>query len=277
MFHGGEGAAFTTLLIMSSEGGWTRRGLFWGAGLAAVAASAAAGAETTQYDATATVRANGDAASHLDRGDATTVKVIWRAKTTEKVLALTFDDGPGERLTRPLLDVLREEKVRASFGVVGSRAAKMRDVIARDVSDGHDLINHSWSHPDLCLMDINGITRELERTDQLLYELTGSRPTMVRPPFGRVNGALLQHVAASHQSLLMWQMRFAEDIYDSAGLAAHVLDSLEPGLIVLGHDVGSRRRDIGIGAVPAIIKGARERGYRFVTATEMLELDAAST
>ena len=241
---------------------------------AAAAVGAGASTKATAYEDVANARKTASATSHLDLGEATTVKTLWRAKTTQKVLALSFDDGPGTPLTRQLIDVLREERVRASFGIVGSRAHQLRDLVRAEIRDGHELFNHSWSHPDLSAMDTDAIRVELERTDQLLYELSGARPAFVRPPFGRINGVLLQHVAKSHQSLLMWHMRFAEDIYDSAGLAQHVVDNLSPGMIVLGHDVGSARRAIGIGAVPAIIRGARKRGYSFVTPSELLELDA---
>jgi peptidoglycan/xylan/chitin deacetylase (PgdA/CDA1 family) len=256
----------------------SRRALFTGVGVGAAAvAGAGASARATGYGDVVSARRTASTTSHLDLGNATSVKTLWRANTTEKVLALSFDDGPGTPLTRPLLEVLREEKVRASFGIVGSRATLMRDVIRDEISGGHELFNHSWSHPDLSLLEYDRIRIELERTDQLLYELSGARPAFVRPPYGRINGVLLQHVAQSHQSLLMWQMRFAEEIYDSAGLAAHVVDNLSPGMIVLGHDVGPARRAIGLGAVPAIIRGARKRGYSFVTPSELLALDAEAS
>ena len=199
--------------------------------------------------------------------------MLWRANTTNKVMSLTFDDGPGPTLTSPLLDALAEAKVRATFCLVGKRAYLHRDLVKRQMQAGHELANHTWHHSDLSQLDYKQQQTELERTDQLLYELTGQRPAMIRPPWGRINGALLDHAARNGQHVLLWDMRFHESLYDSPGNAEWVLRTMRPGSVLLGHDAGSANRYIGTQAVPAIIMGARARGWEFVTASEMLALD----
>jgi len=165
--------------------------------------------------------------------------------------------------------------VRVTFSLVGKRAFAHRDLVRRQLAAGHELANHTWSHADLSRLDSTRQQAELERTDQLLYELSGKRPAMIRPPYGRVNGALLEHAARNGQHVLLWDMRFHEGSYDSAGNAAWVLKTMRPGSILLGHDAGSANRYVGTQAVPAIIEGAKRRGYEFVTASEMYELDGA--
>lgn len=228
-----------------------------------------------RYRDVAAARERGLAATYAERSSATGLQVLWRAETTRKVAALTFDDGPGAELTAGLLDVLRTAKVRATFLLVGSRAKERPDLVRRQAREGHEVGNHSWSHRDLSLLSYDEIRGELERTDELLEDLTGRRPAVVRPPFGRINGALLQHVAIARQGVLLWDVRLREGDLDAPGNVAWVGENLRPGTIVLCHDAGSDNRYIGIQAIPGIVATARERGFEFVTASEMFELDNA--
>lgn len=236
---------------------------------------AVAGVGVTTYNERASVRSRASA-SVAASSTARSVRVLWRAETDRKVMALTFDDGPGDKLTRPLLDALREERVPATFSLVGREATTRRNIVEQQLTDGHELVNHTWSHADLCLLPLDELSRELERTDQLLYELSGKRPRFIRPPFGRVSGALLQHAAVNGQDLLLWDVRFDEAKFDSAGNVTYVQSKMGPGSILLGHDAGRADRYIGTQAVPGLIREAKARGYQFVTASVMAELDAAS-
>jgi peptidoglycan-N-acetylglucosamine deacetylase len=245
-----------------------------GLGVAGVVGAGGAGAAVRYRDVTA-ARERNDGATVATHSDATSLRVLWRARTDEKVMAFTFDDGPGEELTAGLLDVLREEQVRATFCLVGERARELPGLVRTQVGRGHELANHSWSHADLGLLDYEGVKRELERTDDVLADLSGGRrPAVIRPPYGRVNGALLQHAARTGQDVLLWDMRFRESELDTEGNAQHVLANLRPGTVLLGHDAGKSNRRIGIEAVPAIIKEAKARGYAFLTASEMFDLDS---
>jgi peptidoglycan/xylan/chitin deacetylase (PgdA/CDA1 family) len=253
-----------------------RRTVLRAAGLGLVgAAGAGGGGAAVRYRDVSAARERNDGATVAQHSDATGLRVLWRARTEEKVMAFTFDDGPGEELTAGLLDVLRSEKVRATFCLVGERARELPGLVRTQVSHGHELANHSWSHADLGLLDYGQIRSELERTDEVLADLAGGRrPAVIRPPYGRVNGALLQHAAQSGQDVLLWDMRFLESELDTEGNTAHVLSHLRPGTVLLGHDAGKSNRHIGIGAVPGIIAEAKSRGYSFLTASEMFELDA---
>ncbi len=247
-------------------------GALAGVGLVGVGGASAA-ANTTRGQDIAAARGRGDGATVAQLSSATSLRVLWRANTVTKVMALTFDDGPGSRLTAPLLEVLREERVRATFSLVGKRAHQYQDLVRAEMRSGHELANHSWSHADLSLLTYDGLKPELERTDQLLYELSGRRPAVIRPPYGRLNGGLLQYAARADQGILLWDLRFQESALDSAGNAAYVLDQMRPGSVLLGHDAGSANRYVGTQAVPAIIKEAKQRGYTFLTASEMFEVD----
>lgn len=251
-----------------------RRSLLTAAGVVGVAGVAAVSGGLVWRDDVANARQHADGATTAELSTATSLKVLWRANTTHKVMALTFDDGPGPTLTSPLLDVLAENKVRATFSLVGRRAHLRKDLVRRQMRQGHELANHTWSHQDLSQIGPAAQQRELESTDQILYDLTGRKPAVIRPPYGRINGDLLAYAARNAQQIVLWDMRFHESLYDSAGNAQYVMDHLRPGSILLGHDAGSRNRYVGTQAVPAIIRMAKDRGYEFLTASEMLELDA---
>ncbi len=255
-----------------------RRGVLRG-GVAALAVAAGVGGAVaaTSYSDRADARMRGGAAEVPDLGGVRSVHVMWRAHTTDPVMALTFDDGPGATLTAPLLEVLREEKVRATFCLVGQRAYEHRDLVRQQMRDGHELANHTWTHADLSLLEYDLVRVELDRTDQLLAELTGRGPAVIRPPYGRLSGAVLERAALAHQDVLLWDVRFQESRFDSAGNAAYVLDSIGPGSVLLGHDNGSATRHIGTQAVPEIIREAKRRGYTFLTASEMLARDHPPT
>jgi peptidoglycan/xylan/chitin deacetylase (PgdA/CDA1 family) len=253
----------------------SRRNVLRAAGVGVVAALGAAGAAgTTRYRDVAAARGRGDAATVSTLSAATSLPVLWRVRTEQKVMALTFDDGPGAELTPTLLDILAAEKVRATFCLVGERAYELPELVRAQVRTGHELANHSWSHADLSLLGHEQLARDLERTDELLATLGGRRPAVIRPPYGRINGALLQHAAVAGQGVLLWDMRFLERELDTGGNAAYVLENVRPGTVLLAHDAGRSDRQIGIDAVPAVIRGAKERGYSFLTASEMFALDA---
>ncbi|HUR73234.1 MAG TPA: polysaccharide deacetylase family protein [Sporichthya sp.] len=234
-------------------------------------AGTAVGAE--RYHEVASARRRGDGATVATLSSATSLDVLWRARTDRKVMALTFDDGPSAAHTERLLDDLRAAKARATFAVVGRNAARFRDLVRRQHTDGHEVANHTWSHVDLSLHEYARCRRELERTDELVTDLTGCPTAVIRPPFGRINGAMLQYAAQTGQKVVLWDMRLLEDEFDAAGNTGYVLDHLRPGTVVLAHDAGLAKRRVGMAAIPGILAGARKLGYEFVTVSEMFELD----
>ena len=235
------------------------------------ATGAAAGFESATYRDIATDRelARADVPDHSDRHS---IRILWRARTTEPVLALTFDDGPTERFTRPLLDVLEEARVPATFAITGKRALAQRQEIKREASGRHELMNHMWSHGDVSQLSAGQIGRELDRTDELLRSL-GVTTAFTRPPYGRLTGAFITAAADRGKAIAMWDDRFYERDYGSARNAERLAARFRPGMIILGHDGGSGPHDVGISALPLLIAAARKAGYRFVTLSEMLALD----
>ena len=119
-------------------------------------------------------------------------------------LALTFDDGPHPIHTPQLLDVLQAAHVCATFFVVGKDAQQHPDLIRRIVQEGHELGNHTWSHSEPSQTSPQQFLDETQRTDSLLYELTGMTPTAMRPPKGELNWKKLTGLWRQQKTVALW-------------------------------------------------------------------------
>lgn len=178
-------------------------------------------------------------------------------------VALTFDDGPVPAGTGAVLDALRVRGVQATFFVVGSRVAAYPGWVVRAAAEGHAIGNHTWNHEQLTRLSDAAIVSTLQRTnDQLAF--TGiRRPTLVRPPYGAHSGRVDAVIRSQGWIPLLWSV----DPQDWRGgsppaIASYVLGRLHPGAVILLHD-GIRRSGITAEALPAIIDGARARGFCF--------------
>jgi len=101
-------------------------------------------------------------------------------------IAMTFDDGPSATLTPKLLDLLAAHHIKATFFVIGENVAEHPDIVARAAREGHEIGNHSWSHPNFAKMSDQGVRSQLQRTDDAIKSATGMRPMLLRPPYGSI-------------------------------------------------------------------------------------------
>ena len=184
--------------------------------------------------------------------------------TGEKTLMLTFDDGPSE-YTSGLLGVLSELHVPATFFVLGKRATAMPELVRAIAEAGHDLGIHGWSHKAFTELTTEGLSSEVGRTQAKIRELTGSECRDVRPPYGRYDGPAVSWLASQDLVTWLWtaDARDYEPTTSVDQIVRNTLLSLTPGGIVLMHDGGGDRSKT-VQALPRIIEGARDRGFRFV-------------
>src|ERR1700720_2766842 len=101
-------------------------------------------------------------------------------------IALTFDDGPSAKLTPKLLDLLGTHHIKATFFVIGQNVADHPEIVARAAREGHEIGNHSWSHPNFAKMSQENVRSQLQRTDDAIKNAIGKRPTLLRPPYGSI-------------------------------------------------------------------------------------------
>lgn len=180
-----------------------------------------------------------------------------------KLVALTFDDGPGY-YTERLLDGLKERDVRATFFCLGSLAERSPDLIRRMVAEGHQLANHSYDHPNLNELSTSGALYQLSRTDQIFNEITGGSETYyVRPPYGNTTQAIRSQMTAP---VVIWSVDTIDwQLLNAAAVEKKILADTFDGSIVLMHDIHRTTVDAILSALDTLI----ERGYEFVTVKEL--------
>ncbi|MEU8815446.1 polysaccharide deacetylase family protein [Actinoplanes sp. NPDC048796] len=200
------------------------------------------------------------------------VQIHYFQPTAEKLVALTFDDGPLPDYTPRFLDALDKAQVPATFFLVG-RHLEANSSLVRNRLDRHEVANHSWSHDDLATLDLAGARRELERTHEAIRKYLGREPTLMRPPYGHLGGSTVLAADAMGYDIVLWshQMRERQYASDPEAQARDLIDSMRPGSIILAHDAGTKRRLVALDALPTMIAGLRSRGYRFVTVSELLK------
>ncbi|MFJ9948230.1 polysaccharide deacetylase family protein [Kitasatospora sp. NPDC091207] len=191
---------------------------------------------------------------------------------TAPVVALTFDDGPHPRYTPRVLDVLARYDAPAAFFCIGLHALAHPAVVRRVSAEGHTLGNHSWSHAYLPDLGPTGLADQLGFTaDTLVHAGGGPRPPRwLRPPYGGRSPELLHAVAGLGLTTVLWDVD-AKD-WSRPGpeaIAQRVLSQVRPGSVVLMHDGGGDRSQT-VAALPAVITGLRDRGYRVVDLEELL-------
>jgi peptidoglycan/xylan/chitin deacetylase (PgdA/CDA1 family)/glycosyltransferase involved in cell wall biosynthesis len=189
--------------------------------------------------------------------------------TGEKILALTFDDGPSD-FTPDVVRVLSSYDVPATFFVLGERTASMPEIVRSIAEAGHGVGIHGWTHTAFTELDPGVLDADLSRTSDLLQNLTGSEYRNIRPPYGRYDGELVSALADRQLATWLWTADAGDWSVDAsaAQIAKKALRSLTPGGIVLLHD-GGGNCSATIRALPRIIEGALARGFRFVTLDEV--------
>jgi peptidoglycan-N-acetylglucosamine deacetylase len=195
--------------------------------------------------------------------------VYNRCETTEPVIAITFDDGPDPVLTPRLLDMLKERQIKATFFLVGRNVAAFPAVVKRMVEEGHEVANHSWSHPLLTGLGQDGVESQLRRTHDAIVKACGVEPHLYRPPYGAIGISQRARIEKSFgYSAILWDVdpldwkkpRSAQKVYDS------VLTLTKPGSIILCHDI----HETTIAAMPAVLNDLKARGYVFATVTQLI-------
>lgn len=200
-------------------------------------------------------------------------EIIDRVETSEKVVALTFDDGPTPGRTQQILEILGENEVRATFFLNGKPMEENPGEARLIVEAGHEVGNHSYSHQRMVFKSRDFVAGELERTDKLIREAGYEGPIHFRPPYGKKLFVLPKYLAEKNIKSITWDVAaesYGEDMQDSRALVERTLSEVRPGSIVLMH-VMFASRESSMQAVPEIIGGLRNRGYRFVTVSEILE------
>jgi peptidoglycan-N-acetylglucosamine deacetylase len=193
--------------------------------------------------------------------------ILYHGNRSLKEIALTIDDGPHTPTGDQLLDILKQEKVKATFFVVGRKMRERPDLVERMVAEGHEIANHTQDHYRLPTLKPDQMRRELNDPDIELYRIAGRHMDLMRPPGVQYNQKVLDVARELGYETITVSVA-AKDFEDVTPdfIVRRVLSRTTNGSIILLHD----DRQSTVYALPRIIEGLRRQGYRFVTVSEML-------
>ena len=187
---------------------------------------------------------------------------IWGGLNTEKVVALTFDDGPKPGVTEPLLDVLRQERVPATFFVIGKHVTEYPALTKQIADAGMEIANHSYTHRNLTKLTEKEVSQEVMQTQAAVQLATGRAPRILRPPGGNWNPRVAQTTRSWGLTPCMWTVDvYGSEVIGAQQVADAVLTQVRPGSIILMHN----GKVSTLQALPTIIRALRSRGYAFAT------------
>jgi peptidoglycan/xylan/chitin deacetylase (PgdA/CDA1 family) len=186
-------------------------------------------------------------------------------------IAMTFDDGPHATNTPKLLDLAAKRHIKLTFFVLGECVQQNPAVLQREVAEGHEIGNHSWSHPNLAKLSDEAVRSQLRRTEDIIVKTAGVKPKLMRPPYGELTKR--QRVWVNHDfgyKVILWDV----DPLDwkrpgPSVVARRIIAGARPGSIILSHDIHPPT----IEAMPQVFDALLAKGFKFVTVSELLAMN----
>jgi peptidoglycan-N-acetylglucosamine deacetylase len=196
-------------------------------------------------------------------------QLFERGPDARRAVALTFDDGPHPDLTPQVLEILRRYDARATFFCVGINALAYPELVARTVEEGHQVGNHTWSHPFLPDLTRDQVLRQVDATNEALAKAAGGENTLVRPPYGARTPSVLGWLAKHGMVTALWDVDAGDWAAPGVEAVTHnVLSRVRPGSVVLMHDAGGDRSQT-VAALPRIVEKLLADGYELGTVDEV--------
>jgi peptidoglycan-N-acetylglucosamine deacetylase len=188
-------------------------------------------------------------------------------------IAMTFDDGPHPILTPRLLDMLKVRGIKATFFLIGQNAAEYPDIVRRMAAEGHEIGNHTWSHPQLTKLNPAALREEIDRTSSTIAEIIGKPVLIMRPPYGATSDYINHWINREFgMKVILWSVDPLDWKYrNSARVERQILAGARPGAIILSHDIHATT----VAAMPDVFDSLLAKGYKFVTVSELIAMDEA--
>lgn len=195
--------------------------------------------------------------------------VIWSGNERLNKIALTFDDGPNPKFTEKILKILDEYKVPATFFLIGQHAQAYPGLVKKIFEGGHEIGNHTYSHIELVKVESPDVKLEIQKTRQIIREITGHSSVLFRPPWGRFDNRVLQELALRKFDIVLWSVDSRDWSLPGGGvIKKNILSNVRNGSIIVCHD---NNKQI-VKVLPKVIKILKKRGYEFVTLHKMIAL-----
>ncbi len=203
------------------------------------------------------------------------VKVTYvSCKVPGQEISMTFDDGPHPELTPRLLDMLQDWGLKASFFLIGRNARAFPKIVQRIIAEGHEVGNHSWTHPVLAKLGDVKVRTELKSTHEAIVQACGVAPRIFRPPYGAITAKQKQWIAAEFgYSTILWSVD-TNDWKDRNAqiVSGRILNEARPGSIILAHDI----HPTSVEAMPLALPALRDKGMKFQTVSGLISLEAGA-
>ncbi|MBN3884131.1 MAG: polysaccharide deacetylase family protein [Nostoc sp. JL34] len=199
--------------------------------------------------------------------------IIESAKLSpeQKVIALTFDDGPWPESTAQVLDILKKNQIKGTFFVVGENVKNFPNLLKQEIAEGHVIGNHTWHHW-YQFLNPQAAAYEIDHTEDVIFKTTGLKTNLFRPPGGVMHNGVVDYARNSKYAIILWSSDSVDYSRPAVSrLISNVFREAKPGGIVLMHDGGGNRSRT-VQALPEIIANFRNQGYRFVTIPELLQI-----
>lgn len=200
------------------------------------------------------------------------VDIAWMGYTNQKVVALTFDDGPDPAFTPQVLKVLQKYHVPATFFTLGASVDQYPEIVKAENKAGHLIGNHTYSHSRLSTLSTGEIRAEIIEADAEIKKAIGKTPEFFRPPYEELTENILTVSRDQHKQIILSTITLEhESAKTPKAKAERVLQLVFPGAIILAHD-GRLNRSETVAALPILIKGLTTKGYRIVSLKALLHL-----
>jgi peptidoglycan-N-acetylglucosamine deacetylase len=186
-------------------------------------------------------------------------------------IAMTFDDGPSPETTPRLLDILKQRNIKATFFMIGQNAERNPAIVQRILAEGHEIGNHSWTHPQLSKLSDDRVTEEVNKTQAAIKNACGYTPVLLRPPYGAITARQKQWIEQQFGlSVIIWSV----DPFDwkrpgASVIEQRILAGARPGAIILSHDIHKQTVD----AMPATLDALAAKGFKFVTVSQLIAMN----
>ena len=194
-----------------------------------------------------------------------------QAHVDQPYVAMTFDDGPSAENTPRLLEMLKQRNIKATFFLIGQNVASNPDLVRRILAEGHEVGNHSWTHPQLSKLSDQRVSFEITKTQDAIKDASGFTPTLLRPPYGAITSRQREWIENQFGlSIILWSV----DPFDwkrpgASVITQRILTQARPGAIILSHDIHKQTVD----AMPATLDGLMRKGFKFLTVSQLIALN----
>lgn len=205
---------------------------------------------------------------------------IYKANVPEKVVALTFDDGPSPVWTPKILDALKKADIRATFFMLGEHVARYPEVARRVAEEGHEIENHTYNHHVLLYYNMDELEAEIKDTAEVIKRITGKDTKYFRPPKALLTAEERGKLKDLGYRVVLWTLNSKDWVtFDDKHITKYLVRHARPGDIILFHDSGGvfstegGNRTETVRAIDRLSRKLRDKGYRFVTVDELLQME----